>query len=161
MPFKDDFGCDLISDFSGRTIKDGQKIYFETVNRLSINGRCIEMSNTKTVVYSIDNGLNWDEWQIKEHLSDEECVSIIAQEFNVEESEIKIKSGWGGPRKGAGRPATGAMPTKAIRLPEHQWDYLEQAAIKLSEGRKEKISASEYLRILISKDMIESSTPQQ
>jgi hypothetical protein len=48
-----------------------------------------------------------------------------------------------------------------VNLPEYQWDYLEQAAIKLSAERKQKVSAAEYLRILISRDIIESSDPSK
>ncbi|MBX3513667.1 MAG: CopG family transcriptional regulator [Xanthobacteraceae bacterium] len=57
----------------------------------------------------------------------------------------KVKSGWGGERKGAGRPATGKDPLVCIRMPEKLVAAIDKAA------EKEGVSRSEKIRELIEK----------
>ena len=40
-----------------------------------------------------------------------------------------------------------------INLPEYQWNWLEQQAIKITYERKQKISMAEYLRELIDQNI--------
>jgi hypothetical protein len=46
--------------------------------------------NTKTVRYSIDNGKTFDEWQMDVTLNYEECVTVIAEHYSVDESEVVL-----------------------------------------------------------------------
>ncbi|MGE0604991.1 MAG: ribbon-helix-helix domain-containing protein [Xanthobacteraceae bacterium] len=53
----------------------------------------------------------------------------------------KVKSGWGGERKGAGRPATGKDPLVCIRMPVKLVAAIDKAAEKEGVSRSEKIRA--------------------
>jgi len=60
---------------------------------------------------------------------------------------VMAKSSWGGKRKGAGRPETGAIPVRQVRMPDSQ----VKAVIQWAKKQADKPTFSEAVRRLLAK----------
>jgi len=52
-------------------------------------------------------------------------ISDTGYPQDLQRLQTKILTTWGGKREGAGRPATGAMPTRALRMTDDEYSKVK------------------------------------